>query len=201
VLTGIVKLPTCVRGFIAELSDYVKSDMKFDECLKTSDPFSVKDGKGRINLRISVISSPANYNKFILDFEDAKKKWHVLSSYTSLVFHGELMPIEEVPEEFRNKNNCRAWGLHIEISLKDLLLDKLSYFFHPESELSVSESIELLRKCGMSNLVIMSTLGIPKTSYRRYCANTETKTESTETKVGLVKTEQKAKLTTLLNNK
>ena len=107
-LKEIVKLPICVRAFMAELSDYIKSDVEIDDYLKTSNPFSVKDGKGRINLKISVMSSPANYNKFILDFEAAKKKWRGLSSYTCLVFHVDPMPIEEMPEEFREKTNYRA---------------------------------------------------------------------------------------------
>ena len=191
-INEIVKLPACVREFMAELSTYIKSDLEVDKYLKTSDPLSVKDGKARINLKIDVVTSPANYNRFIIDFEAAKQKWRVLSSYTCLVFHADPMPTEEIPEQYRERINYRSGGIHIEISLKELLLDKLTYFFNPESDLGVSDSIDILRKCGMSDLVIMNTLNIPRTTYRRYCKNTETKVDTP-------KSNQKKELTVLPN--
>lgn len=193
-LNEISKFPSCVREFIAEMSRYIKSDLEMDRCLKTSDPVSVKDGVARINIKSSVVESNANYHKFMKDFEAAKLKYHALSSYTDTVVHGDPMPLEEIPEDCRRlpdgsaRPNYRLYGIHIEISLKDLVLDKLGYFFNPDSELGVSDSIEMLRKCGMSDLVIMNTLNIPRTSFRRYAKNQETKMDREETKTDTPKT-------------
>jgi hypothetical protein len=186
-LNEIVKFPSCVREFMAEISSYIKQDLEVDRILKTSDPVSVKDGIARINIKSSVVESNANYHKFIKVFEAAKEKYHALSSYTETVVHADLMPIEEIPEDCRllpdgsARPNYRLHGIHIEISLKNLVLDKLGYFFNPDSELGVSDSIEMLRKCGMSDLVIMNTLNIPRTSFRRYAKNQETKVDTAKT--------------------
>lgn len=195
-LNEISKFPSCVREFMAEISSYIKSDLTFDRYLKTSDPVSVKDGIARINIKTEVCESNANYQKFIKDFEAAKKKYHAISSYTETVVHADLMTIEEIPEEYRRlpdgsaRPNYRMNGVHIEISLKDLVLDKLGYFFNPDSEMGIADSIDLLRNCGMSDAVIMHTLNIPRTSYGRYCKITDSKvdmetpkTESPKTKM------------------
>ena len=105
-LKNTIKLPNCVRGFMAELSDYIRSDPVYDEYLKTNQAFSVEGGKARINLKSAIMLNPTNYNQFISDFETAKLKWHVLSSYTTIVFHVKSMSIEDVPEGFRDKKNC-----------------------------------------------------------------------------------------------
>jgi hypothetical protein len=193
-LNEISKFPSCVREFMAEISSYIKQDLKVDRYLKTSEPVSVKDGTARINIKSSVVESNANYHKFIKDFEAAKEKYHALSSYTETVVHADLMPIEEIPEEYRRlpdgsaRPNYRMNGVHIEISLKDLVLDKLSYFFNPDSEMGIADSIELLRNCGMSDAVIMHTLNIPRTSYGRYCKITDSKMDTETPKTDISKT-------------
>jgi len=199
-LNEIAKFPSCVREFMAEISSYIKSDLKFDKYLKTSDPVSVKDGIARINIKTEVVESNANYHKFIKDFEAAKEKYH-LSCYADTVLHADPMPIAEIPEDCRrlpdgsSRPNYRMQGVDIEVFLKDLVLDELEYFFNPDSEFGIADSIELLRKCGMSDAVIMHTLNIPRTSYGRYCKiidskmDTETpKAESPKTKVDISKT-------------
>jgi hypothetical protein len=193
-LNEIVKFPSCVREFMAEISSYIKQDLEVDRYLKTSDPVSVKDGIVRINIKRSVVESVANYNKFIKDFKAAKEKYHALSSYTDTVLHADPMPLEEIPELNRYKEdgslrpNYRMQGVEIDISLKDLVLDKLGYFFNPDSDLGIADSIELLRKCGMSDAVIMHTLNIPRTSYGRYCKITDSKVDTEETKTDTAKT-------------
>lgn len=134
-LNEIVKFPSCVREFMAEISRYIKSDLEVDRCLKTRDPVSVKDGIARINIKSSVVESNANYHKFMKDFEAAKEKCH-LSCYADTVVHGDPMTMEEIPEDCRllpdgsARPNYRLYGIHIEVSLKDLVLNKLGYFFN-----------------------------------------------------------------------
>src|SRR5665647_2592553 len=53
-LNEIVKFPSCVREFMAEISSYIKQDLEVDRVaryLKSSDPVSVKDGIARINIK------------------------------------------------------------------------------------------------------------------------------------------------------
>ena len=193
-LNEIVKFPSCVREFMAEISSYIKQDLEVDRSLKTSDPVSVKDGIARINIKSEVVESNANYHIFMKDFEAAKEKYHALSSYTETVVHADLMPIEEIPEDCRRlpdgsaRPNYRLHGIHIEISLKDLVLDKLGYFFNPDSELSIPDSIQILRNCGMSDTVIMHSLNIPRTTYNRYCKILDSKVDTEETKMDTAKT-------------
>ncbi|MGD0203865.1 MAG: hypothetical protein ABSC20_08190 [Candidatus Bathyarchaeia archaeon] len=207
----IAKFPSCVREFMAELSGYIKADTTVDKYLKTSDPVSIKDGIVRINIKHEVAESAANYNQFIKDFKAAKQKYHALSSYTDTVVHVKPVPIEETTVKFMP--NYYMQGVHIEILLKDLVLDKLGYFFNPDSELSIPDSIQILRNCGMSDMVIMRSLGSPRTTFNRYCkildskgAMGETKMDTKETKEDTAKTildtsqtEQKTELTTVPN--
>jgi hypothetical protein len=192
-INEIVKLPACVREFLATLSSYIKSDLEVDRYLKTSDPVSVKDGVARINVKSSVVESVPSYHRFIKDFEAAKEKHHLVC-YADTVLHADPMPIAEIPEEYRllpdgsARPNYRMHGVHIEISLKSLVLDKLGYFFNPESELSVADSIQILRNCGMADTVIMHSLNIPRTTYNRYCKNLDSKMDTKETKVDTPKT-------------
>jgi hypothetical protein len=201
-ISEIVKFPVCVREFMAEISSYIKQDLEVDRYLKTSDPVSVKDGIALINIKSSVVESVANYNKFIKDFEAAKEKYH-LSYYADTVMHADPMPIPEIPEEYRRlpdgstRPNYRMQGVHIEVFLKDLVLDKLGYFFNPDSEMGIADSIELLRKCGMSDAVIMHTLNIPRTSYGRYCKILDSKVDTEETKTDKAKSTGKKELTVL----
>lgn len=191
-LNEIVKFPLCIREFMAEMSSYIKEDLKVDQYLKTSDPVSVKNGIARINIKTEVVESVANYNKFIGDFKAAKEKYHALASYTDTVVHADPMPISEIPEDCRltpdgsARPNYRMHGIHIEISLKDLVLDKLGYFFNPDSELSIPDSIQILRKCGMSDLVIMHSLNIPRTTYNRYCKILDSILDNAESEVSKV---------------
>jgi hypothetical protein len=178
---------------MAELSGYIKDDLEVDRFLKTSDPVSVKNGIARISIKHEVVESVANFNKFNKDFQAAKEKYH-LSCYADPVFHVNPMPLAEIPEDCRllpdgsTRPNYRLFGAHIEVSLKTLVIDKLGYFFNPDSEMGIADSIELLRKCGMSDAVIMHTLNIPRTSYGRYCKILDSKVDMEETKTDTVKT-------------
>jgi hypothetical protein len=192
-LNEIVKFPSCVREFMVEMSSYIKSDLTFDRYLRTSDPVSVKDGIARINIKSSVVESNANYHKFIKDFEAAKEKHH-LSCYADTVLHADPMPLEEIPEGNRYKEdgslrpNYRMQGVEIDISLKDLVLDKLGYFFNPDSELSIPDSIQILRNCGLSDTVIMRSLGVPRTTYNRYVKTIDSKVDMETPKTDTAKT-------------
>jgi hypothetical protein len=192
-INEIVKFPSCIREFMAEISSYIKQDLEFDRYLRTSDPISVKDGIARINMKSSVVESIPNYNKFIKDFEAAKEKYH-LSCYADTVLHADPMTLEEIPEGTRYKEdgslrpNYRMNGIRIEISLKDLVLDKLGYFFNPDSELSIPDSIQILRNCGLSDTVIMRSLGVPRTTYNRYVKTIDSKVDTEETKTDTTKT-------------
>lgn len=199
-INEIAKFPSCVREFMVELSGYIKADLEVDRYLKTSDPVSIKDGIARINIKSSVVESNANYHKFIKDFEATKEKYH-LSCYAETVVHADLMPLEEIPKDCRRlpdgsaRPNYRMQGVHIEISLKTLVLDKLGYFFNPEGEMGIADSIELLRNCGMSDAVIMHTLNIPRTSYGRYCKITDSKVDTAKTILDKAKSTGKTELT------
>jgi hypothetical protein len=192
-MNEISKFPVCIRQFLVEMSNYIKQDSEVDGYLKTADSVSIKDGTARINVKSSVVESVANYNKFIKDFEAARVK-NRLSCYADTVLHTDPMAFDEIPEEKRYRKdgllqpNYRMQGLHIEIFLKDLVLDKLVYFFNPDSEMGIADSINLLRNCGLTDAVIMRTLNIPRTSYSRYCKVTDSKMDMKETKTDNGKT-------------
>ena len=200
-----LKLPVCIERFVVDLLPYVCQDLLTDKYLETSDTVSLQNGKVCIKLIRDVGTSTENYNKFRKDYEAAKKKW-ALSDYTSVVFHVTTMPIAEIPEQYRKQPNYRAEGIHIEIDVKSWILERLSYFFEPENDMSINDSIELLRKCGMTDLAIMNTLNIPRTSFRRYAKPQESKMDTKETKqdtsktiLDTAQTEQKTELVTIPN--
>jgi len=208
-INEIAKFPSCVREFMHELSSYIKSDASFDKYLSTADPVSIKDGTARINLKTEVVKNVHNYHRFIKDFEVAKGKYHLVC-YADTVLHVSNIVLSEIPEELRRLPDGPALpnyvihGVHIEVFLKELVLDKLGYFFNPDSELSIPDSIQILRNSGLSDLVIMRSLNIPRTTYNRYCKNLDSKMDMEKTNLDTSKTvldtannEQKTELAAL----
>jgi hypothetical protein len=87
-------------------------------------------------------------------------------------------------------------GMQIEINVRELLMDRLSFFFRPDNDFSIGDSINFLLSCGLSDLDLMNSLNIPRTTYRRYrnhgVINSKTKMDTLEMK-------QKTELATVLN--
>jgi len=134
----------------------------------------MKDGKVVLQVKDEIWQSGDACCKFQKYAKEQEVKFQI-SNYTSQVWDTEPM----------------GWygklkGTYLQIDVKTMLLYRLTCFFTPEIEFSISDSLSfLILQGGLSSEELQNTLKIPKNTFTRY-KNIGSKTkQQNKTKVTL----------------
>jgi hypothetical protein len=117
---------------------------------------SVKDGKVILAIKEEIWKSGDVFCKFIKYSKEEETKLHI-STYTDQV-------CETVPMGWYGKLE----RVSLVIDVKKMLLDRLKFFFMPETEFSVADSLSFLRlQGGLSSGELQRVLNISKNTFSR----------------------------------
>lgn len=138
---NLPNLPNSVKLFVSEMAPY-------------SDGVALKDGKVIIQLKQAIWQTHEFYSEYVRFVKEQKAKFQI-DTYTEQVYdtignHGKLKDIS------------------LEINVKKMVLDRLRFFFKPETEISISDAILFLLSQGLSDAELQRDLDIAKSTFHRY---------------------------------